>query len=85
MGYCCGHEKCIPLEHLFRGTVESELMLLHFRITDRRGKPPSFLQLLSEIRSEEECASSQSRLTSSVNRASIRVETESGTPYIQSL
>ncbi|XP_039591867.1 paraneoplastic antigen Ma1 homolog [Polypterus senegalus] len=42
------------VEQLLRGATESELMLLHLRLRERKQNPPSFLKLLTEIREEEE-------------------------------
>uniref|UniRef100_A0A3P8NZ75 CCHC-type domain-containing protein n=1 Tax=Astatotilapia calliptera TaxID=8154 RepID=A0A3P8NZ75_ASTCA len=42
------------LEQLLRGAVVSDLMLINLRLRERKSKPPTFLQLLSEIRTEEE-------------------------------
>uniref|UniRef100_A0A3B4BYA9 CCHC-type domain-containing protein n=1 Tax=Pygocentrus nattereri TaxID=42514 RepID=A0A3B4BYA9_PYGNA len=42
------------LEQLLRGAVNSDLMLLHLRLRERKMEPPSFLELLKEIRMEEE-------------------------------
>ncbi|XP_028676175.1 paraneoplastic antigen Ma1 homolog [Erpetoichthys calabaricus] len=42
------------VEQLLRGATESEIMLLHLRLRERKPNPPSFLKLLTEIREEEE-------------------------------
>lgn len=44
----------VRLEQLIKGATESDLMLLQLNLRDRRGKPPSFLSLLKEIREEEQ-------------------------------
>uniref|UniRef100_A0A8C4XDU7 Paraneoplastic antigen Ma-like C-terminal domain-containing protein n=1 Tax=Erpetoichthys calabaricus TaxID=27687 RepID=A0A8C4XDU7_ERPCA len=43
------------VEQLLRGATESELLLLHLRLRQRKQNPPSFLKLLTEIHEEEEC------------------------------
>lgn len=42
------------LEQLIKGATESDLMILQLNLRDRRSDPPSFLNLLKEIREEEE-------------------------------
>lgn len=54
------------LEQLLRGAVVSDLMLINLRLRERKSKPPTFLQLLSEIRTEEEYEASRRKLTTSV-------------------
>uniref|UniRef100_A0A3Q2EBN3 Uncharacterized protein n=1 Tax=Cyprinodon variegatus TaxID=28743 RepID=A0A3Q2EBN3_CYPVA len=44
----------VRVEQLLRGAIDSDLMLLQLRLKERRSKPPNFLDLLSEIRTEEE-------------------------------
>uniref|UniRef100_A0AAR2L8I6 CCHC-type domain-containing protein n=1 Tax=Pygocentrus nattereri TaxID=42514 RepID=A0AAR2L8I6_PYGNA len=50
----------VRVEQLLRGAVGADLMLLQLRLKERRGRPPKFLDLLSEIRAEEEYERSQS-------------------------
>lgn len=42
------------VEQLIRGAVESDMMLLQLRLRERKQTPPTFLNLLKEIREEEE-------------------------------
>ncbi|XP_060790830.1 paraneoplastic antigen Ma2-like [Neoarius graeffei] len=42
------------VEQLLRGTFESELMLVQLHLRERRYNPPTFLELLNEIREEED-------------------------------
>lgn len=42
------------VEQLLRGAVESDLLLLQLRLRERKNNPPSFLELLNEIRQEED-------------------------------
>ena len=44
----------ICVEQLLRGAVHSDLMLLQLRLREKKDNPPSFLQLLNEIREEEQ-------------------------------
>lgn len=44
----------IRIEQLLRGAVESDLMLVQFGYVNGKRLPPSFLQLLPEIREEED-------------------------------
>uniref|UniRef100_A0A3B1JMP4 Paraneoplastic antigen Ma-like C-terminal domain-containing protein n=1 Tax=Astyanax mexicanus TaxID=7994 RepID=A0A3B1JMP4_ASTMX len=56
------------VEQLLRGAVDSDLMLLHLRLRERKTDPPSFLELLKEIRMEEEYEASKQKLHTSVQR-----------------
>lgn len=42
------------VEQLLCGAVDSKLMLLQLQLKERQDDPPTFLSLLSEIRTEEE-------------------------------
>lgn len=42
------------VEQLIRGAPQSDLMLIHLRLRERKETPPSYLTLLKEIRDEEE-------------------------------
>lgn len=44
----------VRIEQLLRGAVESDLMLVQLRLRERKDSPLSFLQLLTEIREEED-------------------------------
>uniref|UniRef100_A0A672JW03 PNMA family member 2 n=1 Tax=Sinocyclocheilus grahami TaxID=75366 RepID=A0A672JW03_SINGR len=44
----------VRVEQLLRGAVAADLMLVNHKLRERKENPPSFLELLSEIRSEEE-------------------------------
>uniref|UniRef100_A0A9J7YAK6 Uncharacterized protein n=1 Tax=Cyprinus carpio carpio TaxID=630221 RepID=A0A9J7YAK6_CYPCA len=44
----------VRVEQLLRGAVAADLMLVNLKLRERKENPPSFLELLSEIRSEEE-------------------------------
>lgn len=47
------------LKQLLRGAIASDLMLVYLRLRERKATPPTFLQLLKEIRTEEEYEASQ--------------------------
>uniref|UniRef100_A0A3B3TCM2 Uncharacterized protein n=1 Tax=Paramormyrops kingsleyae TaxID=1676925 RepID=A0A3B3TCM2_9TELE len=42
------------VEQLLRGAVHSDMMMVQLKLRERKESPPSFLELLSEIRGEEE-------------------------------
>ena len=44
----------VRVEQLLREAVHSDLMLLQLRLREKKDNPPSFLQLLNEIREEEQ-------------------------------
>lgn len=54
------------VEQLLRGGIEADLMLIRLRLRERTDKPPNFVDLLSEIRTEEEYEASRSKLNPSV-------------------
>ncbi|KAL0196751.1 hypothetical protein M9458_005291, partial [Cirrhinus mrigala] len=47
------------VEQLIRGAVASDMMLVHLKLRERRENPPTFLELLREIRTEEEYEASR--------------------------
>ena len=52
------------LEQILRGTVNADLMLIQLRLRERRANPPTFLELLQEIRTEQEYVASRAKLNS---------------------
>ena len=58
-GLTASKAKRASLEKFIRGAVASDLMLVQLRLKERRTKPPNFLDLLSEIRVEEEYGQNQ--------------------------
>lgn len=50
------------LSQLLKGAVASDLMLIQLRLRERKDNPPTFLQLLCEIRNEEEYETSRMKL-----------------------
>lgn len=49
------------LKQVLRGATASYLMLVNLHLRERREKPPTFLQLFKEIRSEEEYEASRKK------------------------
>ncbi len=54
------------VEQLLRGAIHADMMLVQLKLRERKENPPSFLELLSEIRSEEEYESSRMKVNTSV-------------------
>ncbi|XP_029104800.1 paraneoplastic antigen Ma1 homolog [Scleropages formosus] len=54
------------LDQIIKGAVGADMMLLNLRLRERRDNPPDFLQLLSEIRTEEGYEASRQKLKSTV-------------------
>ncbi|KAI3374517.1 hypothetical protein L3Q82_021004 [Scortum barcoo] len=73
------------VEQLLRGAVHSDMMLVQLKLREKRECPPSFLELLSEIRGEEEYESSRMKLNSSLRRVQANTDTDSREGEIQSL
>lgn len=53
-GVAASQRDRVRIEQLLRGAIQSDLMLVQLRLRERKDKPPSFLQLLTEIREEED-------------------------------
>lgn len=68
-GISPGYADKARLEQLLRGAVASDLMLVNLRLRERKEKPPTFLQLLKEIRTEEDCEASRRQLAPVVHGA----------------
>lgn len=73
------------LEQLLRGAVASDLMLIRLRLRERKAQPPTFLELLSEIRAEEEYEASRMKLSTSVHQIQTKHTTDVKQAEIQSL
>uniref|UniRef100_A0A8B9HIP3 PNMA family member 1 n=1 Tax=Astyanax mexicanus TaxID=7994 RepID=A0A8B9HIP3_ASTMX len=56
----------VRIEQLLRGAVTSDLMLVQLRLRERKSDPPSFLDLLSEIRMEEEYQASRQKVNARI-------------------
>ncbi|XP_035809415.2 uncharacterized protein LOC118471094 [Amphiprion ocellaris] len=73
------------VEQLLRGAVTSDLMLIRLRLRERKTSPPNFLELLSEIRSEEEYEASRAKLNPSVHSIHVKQDVEGKQAEIQTL
>ncbi|XP_063075269.1 uncharacterized protein LOC134465509 [Engraulis encrasicolus] len=73
------------LEQLLRGAVCSDLTLLNLHLREKKAKPPTFLQLLKEIREEEEYDASRKKLGTVVQSAFVKQESETKQTEIQAL
>src|SRR4029434_3354355 len=73
------------VDQLLRGAVASDLMLVNLRLRERKSNPPTFLQLLKEIRMKEEYEASRTKLVSSVNCVQAQPAMGLGLLDIQSL
>lgn len=73
------------LEQLLSGAVASDLMLIQLRLRERKAAPPSFLQLLTEIRAEEEYETSRKKLNASVRQIHANSEVDTRQAELQSL
>ena len=62
----------VRIEQLLRGGIESDLMLVQLRLRERKVNPPSFLQLLTEIREEEDQQSVRQRSTTLNTKATVK-------------
>uniref|UniRef100_A0A8B9JBA5 Gypsy retrotransposon integrase-like protein 1 n=1 Tax=Astyanax mexicanus TaxID=7994 RepID=A0A8B9JBA5_ASTMX len=60
------------IEQLLRGATESELMLVQLRIRERRNRPPKFLELLNEVREEEDRLLVRQKNTTGTSKATVR-------------
>uniref|UniRef100_A0A3P9IMX9 ribonuclease H n=1 Tax=Oryzias latipes TaxID=8090 RepID=A0A3P9IMX9_ORYLA len=68
------------LDQLIKGATRADMMILTLRLRERRSNPPTFVQLLNEIRIEEEHEASRRRLnpTKSVHVRSAAVTADKG-------
>lgn len=60
-------------------------MLVHLKLRDRKEHPPTFLELLREIRTEEEYEAARVKLNSSVNKIHARTDQDSQQHDVQAL
>ncbi|KAI3354870.1 hypothetical protein L3Q82_004668 [Scortum barcoo] len=84
-GLPASHMNTARLEQLLRGAVASDLMLIQLRLRERRAAPPNFLQLLTEIRAEEEYEISRKKLSASVQQVHTNPEVDTRQADIQNL
>lgn len=75
----------VKLEQLIRGSTQSDMILVHLRLRERKEKPPTFLQLLNEIREEEEYEASRRKLNRTVRQVQATKEMKSNSSEIQEL
>ena len=61
----------VRIEQLLRGAIDSDLMLLQLRLKERRIKPPNFLDLLSEIRAEEEYQQTRKKVNARIRSVAV--------------
>ncbi|XP_067251708.1 uncharacterized protein [Chanodichthys erythropterus] len=61
------------------------MILVHLRLRERKERPPTFLQLLNEIRDEEEYEASRRKLNPTVRQVHATKETKSNSSEIQEL
>lgn len=73
------------VEQLLKGAVNADLMLLQLRLRERQDNPPNFLDLLREIRKEEEYEASKVKLSQSVHTVHAKVQAENKQSEIQNL
>ncbi|KAK7884084.1 hypothetical protein WMY93_027207 [Mugilogobius chulae] len=73
------------INQLLKGAVNADLMLLQLRLRERKANPPTFLELLKEIRKEEEYEASKVKLNQSVHTVHAKVQAESKQSEIQNL
>lgn len=73
------------LEQLLKGAVGSDLMLIQLRLRERKDTPPTFLELLREIRAEEEYEASRAKLNPSVRAIHPKTQVDPNHSEIQNL
>ncbi|KAL6459408.1 hypothetical protein MHYP_G00328800 [Metynnis hypsauchen] len=71
------------LDQLLKGAMGSDLMLLNLRLRGRRDSPPTFLQLLNEIRLEEGYEESRQKLKTSMRSVQVKSAITSADPEMQ--
>uniref|UniRef100_A0A3B4DH60 CCHC-type domain-containing protein n=1 Tax=Pygocentrus nattereri TaxID=42514 RepID=A0A3B4DH60_PYGNA len=75
----------VRIEQLFRGAVNAKLLLLQLCLKERRNQPPNFLDLLSEIRAEEEYERSRHKVRPHVRQVGAQEDVEADSVPVQSL
>lgn len=73
------------LEQLLRGAVNADLMLIQLRLRERRINPPTYFEILKEIRTEEKYVASRTKLSHSVYTVHNKLQDESKHSEIQNL
>ncbi|KAK0150435.1 Paraneoplastic antigen Ma2 [Merluccius polli] len=76
----------VRVEQLLRGAIGSDWMLLKMRLNERKVYPPDFLDLLTEIRTEEEHDRTRQRVNTRVRSVAARDESaETDTDIVEEL
>ncbi|KAL1258944.1 hypothetical protein QQF64_009521 [Cirrhinus molitorella] len=73
------------LQQVLRGAIASDLMLVNLRLRERRERPPTFLQLLKEVRLEEEYEASRKKVNLFVQCVQSKQEIDGKHAEIRSL
>ncbi|XP_047657002.1 paraneoplastic antigen Ma1 homolog [Tachysurus fulvidraco] len=73
------------VEQLIRGDVESDMMLLQLRLRERKERPPTFLNLLNEIREAEESEATRRNNTATANPIHLQREEKISSSVVQEL
>lgn len=69
------------IEQLLKGAVEADLMLIQLCLREKRANPPTFLELLHEIHTEEEYEASRAKLNQSVCTVHAKLHVENKQRY----
>ncbi|RXN37556.1 paraneoplastic antigen Ma1-like protein [Labeo rohita] len=72
----------VRIKQLVRGAVNSDMMLLQLRLRERKHYPPSFLNLLKEIRKAEESEASRHRMSAKAKAIQYREDERASTSVI---
>lgn len=75
----------VRVEQLLRGAFGCDMMLIHLRLRERKVQPPSFLQLLKEIRMEEEYEATRRKLCPVVQNAYVKQQVDTKQIEMQQL
>ena len=76
----------VRVEQLLRGAIGSDWMLLRMRLNERKVYPPNFLDLFTEIRTEEEHDRTRQRVNTRVRSVAARDESaENDTDIVEEL
>lgn len=73
------------IDQLIRGAVDSDMMLVHLRLRERKEKPPTFLKLLNEIREEEEYEAGRRKLNTTVRQVKVKEDSCTKTTDVKEL
>lgn len=74
------------IEQLIRGAAfDSDLMLLQLRLRERKDQPPTFLELLKEIKTAEENELAHHRIGTSVKSINLKTDDNLETDVVKQL